>query len=204
MQVLTYISLVSPLLVIILGWKQRFTLLWLYAGAGLLLDNLSYILKQAEFNYRLTGNIFVLVELACITAFYSKNVFKGSGVFLVIMSLSGLLFLLHSGLTSFFQLHFQDVGLLCAVYIALGVFGYYKMLQFPATAYLNNSPFFWVNTAFFLYASTNCLLFLFATYLSKESFILMLSIWGFFFTTINILRYLFIGIGLYKTAKVEN
>ncbi len=110
----------------------------------------------------------------------------------------GLGFVAHTVISSIFQMNFLGAGILCAVYIAYGIAGYLRMLRSPKIIYLNNSPFFWINTAFFLYAASNCLLFLFITYLKSEDIDLMMSVWGNYFTVVNILHYIFIGIGLYK------
>jgi hypothetical protein len=195
---LKLLSFLAPLSTLILGWRQRFTLLWLYAAAGLIIDNTSLLLKHYGLNYHITGNIFVLLELIIFSLFYHRGVFHRSRIFLLTMCTVAMLFVLHTLWNSVWEINFEGAGYLCVIYIAFGVLGYYNMLQKPEAIYLGRSPLFWINTGVFLYAAANSLLFLFITYLKEESFELVKSIWGLFFTSINILHYVLIGIGLYK------
>jgi len=196
---LTIISLVAPVLTLLLGWRQRFSLLWFYAAAGLLLDNLSQLLKYWHLNHHIPLNVFVLAELICISFYYRRHVFSRSKLFLLFSGALAIGFVIHTLLTDPLVLNFTALGILCTIYIGYGIAGYLSMRGKSEITYLNNSPFFWINTAFFLYATTSCLLFLFATYLKSESWELLLSIWFGFYMIVNILRYIFIGIGLYKT-----
>jgi hypothetical protein len=201
--ILKYISLFSPLLALTLGWRNRYTLLWLYAAAGLFLDTLGLVLRLNALNHHIPLNGFLLVQLICISLYYKDKIFSSHRIFLFISISLIIGFILHTVITSFFKLNFLGAGLLCIVYIGYGILGYLTILKNKNELFLNRLPFFWINTAFFLSASSNCLLFLFATYLTTESYKLMLSIWFSFFISINILHYLFIGIGLYKSRSRE-
>lgn len=198
MIVLIVLSFLAPFATLFLGWRQRFTLLWWYAAAGLLIDNFNLLLKHWELNYRIMGNIFVLIELCVFSICYYQSVFKRSRVFAWTMFAVALLFIAHTVHSSIWQMNFEGAGYLCVIYIAFGVFGYYSLLQRPEALYLDQSPLFWINTGVFIYAASNSLLFLFITPLKKESPELVSDIWGLFFTSINILHYVLIGIGLYK------
>lgn len=161
------------------------------------------ILKYNGINHHVNGNVFVLTELFCISFYYRDRIFPNRKIFavLTVFLVSG--FVAFTLLTTIFELNFLGAGMLCAVYVGYGVTGYLRILQNKEIIDLNVLPFFWINTAFFLSAASNCLLFLFATYLKRESFQLLIDIWGSFFVSINILHYIFIGIGLYKTPLRE-
>lgn len=203
MIVLKVISLVSPIAVLILAWKHRFSLLWLYAAAGLIIDNVNLLLRYYDINPHATGNLFVLIEFICISFYYKSRIFSSQRSFAVLISVLIIGFISHTIYTTIFELNFLGAGILCAVYITYGIAGYLRIINTVEVMDLTRLPFFWVNTAFFLYATSNCLLFLFATYLKQESYELMLSIWFSFFVSINILHYLLISIGLYKTPLRE-
>jgi hypothetical protein len=200
---LKYISLAAPLITLILGWRQRFTLLWLYAAAGLICDNLGEVLKTHDYNYQVVGNIFVLLELLAVTLYYRSQIFTNKGMWMIVATLTVLLFVIYTAVNGILEMNFIGLGLLCVIYIVFGVLGYLKMMKDITVHFLGKLPFFWINTAFFLYAASTCILFIFVTYLKDESFDLMKTIWFYFFTVINILHYIFIGIGLYKTKPGE-
>ena len=190
-------------MVLVLGYRQRFTLLWLYALAGLVIDLTALILKTNGIKQYWLGNIFVLLELVCITLYYRRHVFYNRKEFLGFSSLLIIVFVVHTIYNSIFEFNQTGTGVLCAIYIGYGVVGYLQILRNKNVVYLNHLPFFWINTAFFLYSTANCLLFLFATYLKAESLELMMNIWFKYFVSFNILRYIFIGVGLYKTSPHE-
>lgn len=199
--VLTYISLASPLFALIPGWRQRFSLLWLYAATGLIIDNTGVILKLYEIKPYLLGNIFVAAELVFISAYYRDKIFGTKTLFWTLTPTLITAFTVHTLANGFNELNTLGIGILCMFYMGYGLAGFLKMLKSPQTIYLNQSPFFWINTAFFLYAASNCLLFIFIIYLKTESPQFLTKIWANFFTVVNILHYIFIGIGLYKTDK---
>lgn len=203
MSILEIISLIAPAIALVVGWQRRFALLWFYAAVGLLLDNLGLLLKHVEINHHVSGNVFILAELLFISSYYRKHIFPIGNLFYVWTGFLVVGFVIHTICTDPLLLNFAGLGILCAIYTGYGIAGYLKLLRNREVTYLSNSSFFWINTAFFLYGTTCCLLFLFATYLQAESWELLLSIWLGFFTIVNILRYIFIGIGLYKTKPGE-
>ena len=192
--------MLSPIVVLILGWRQRFTLLWLYAAAGLIFDNVGEVFKQNGINHHISGNIFNLIELIVILAYFQREIFKNDIVFWLTTVLLTIGYIAHTIYSDWTEFNFVGLGVLCAMYIVFGVLGYVQILRRREVIYLSQLPQFWINTAFFLYASSNCLLFLFATYLKQESFELMIRIWYSLFVGVNIMRYVFIGVGLRKTG----
>lgn len=163
-----------------------------------------YILRQVDNRYKGLGNVFIIIELLVITIFYWQQVFRKSKYFLALVLVATLGFVWHTLNTSVYSINFLGAGFLCVFYFLIGVAGYYSMLQNPNSIYLNDSPFFWINTAFFLYASSNCLLFMFIAYLRGQSLDTLMSVWGSGFTMINILHYVMIGVGLYKMHRRES
>lgn len=200
---LKFLALTAGLWTIFIGWRQKFSLLWCYAAVGLICENSAELLKSCELNYRLPGNLFVLAELLFISFYYRDKIFPTKGMYYVMSITFAVGFAAHTIYNGIFQMNFIGLGVLCTVYIGFGIVGYLKLLKDSTITFLSNSPFFWINTAFFIYATSCCILFLFLTYLKETSYDLLISIWMWFFFAINILRYIFIGIGLYKTRKGE-
>jgi hypothetical protein len=188
--------------------------LWVYAATGLFCDCSAQYLKTNNHSYHWLGNIFLLLEFLFISFFYRDYIFKRKLFFQIIILTIPLIFILNTwvdsvtilnqfgaGVSLIIRFNTFAGGILCILYIAYGLLGFYHLLQNPDFTFLEKSPFFIVNVAFFLYASANCLLLLFASYLSKVNLEFLVNTWGNFFTTINILRYLLIGIALYKTKQ---
>lgn len=200
--VLTALSYAAPTFALILGWQQRFTLLWFYAMAGLSFDLFGLFLKTNGYNHHISNDVFILVQLLVISFYYRDKVFPSNRLFIVLTLFLASGFIAHTLSRPFDSLNFLGASILCTVYIGYGVTGYIKTLRNPKVIYLSESPFFWFNSAFFLYSASVCLLFLFLTYLKSTDFELMMKIWNNFFTVMNITHYIFIGIGLYKTKKV--
>ncbi len=204
MKITILLSLLSPLLTIVMGIKQRFTLLWYYAATGFIIDNTAQYLKLKNIEYHWPGNLFLLAEFLFISLFYKKHLYKSKTLFWGVTIPVFIFFILNTIYNSVFEFNMFGAGIFCLVYIIYGLLGFYQLLQRPVIIYLNKIPFFWINLAFFLYSSANCLLFLFGSYLRATDFQLLFTIWGIFFTSINILHYLLIGIALNKTKQSES
>ena len=199
--ILNILSLCSPLLAIVSGWRQRFTLLWFLAATGLIIDNLGVLLVYLKIDQHWAGNIFILAEFLFLSFYYKKYVYKRHYLFYIITGVTALLFIIYTIDNSIYHLNIVAAGILCAYYIFYSIVGFYIILRNLDHIYLNEQPFFWANLAVFTYASANFILFLSGSYLQKTNFRLLLEIWGTFFTSINIMHYLLIGISLYKTKR---
>lgn len=201
MTFITTLSIISPLFVLVAGWRQRFTLLWLYAAIGLINDLSGSFLIAYKYDHHWTGNVFVLLEFFFITLYYRKYIIQDRIIFFVITLGGSLFFICNTILNSVLDFNAFGAGVLCVIYIIYGLLGFYRLLQQPEIIYLSKSPLFLINVAFFLYSCASSLLLLFGPYLRENNFGLMVTIWGTFFISINIFRYLLIGIALYKTPK---
>lgn len=201
--ILLIASLGAPLITLVAGWKQRFTLLWIYAAAGLVIDNLGMLVRSLGFDQHFLGNIFFLIQLCVISAYYRKIVFRNVGIYFVITGILTVGFIAHTIWSSIWVVNFMAAGILCAIYLVYGILGYLSIIRNKAIISLRAEPLFWINTAFFIFAATTSLLFLFDTYLKSTSFELFMKVWLNFFTIINIMHYIFIGVGLYKTTSRE-
>lgn len=160
-------------------------------------------MKSESIEPYVIGNVFVVIELICISFYYGKQLFSRKAAFRALHILLILGFITQTIFNGIYEFNFLGLGILCTVYIGYGIAGYLRIIQSKEIIYVTRLPFFWINSAFFLYATSGCLLFLFTPFLKAESLQLILALWTNFFVAMNILRYIFIGIGLYKTKKVE-
>jgi hypothetical protein len=184
-----------------LGFKQRFTLLWFYAATGFITEIVTLYLLKHKYEYHWTGNIFILSEFVFISSFYRRYIFKNTTQLLIILLAGTTFFISNTIFNSIWILNLFGAGVFCIIYIIYGIRGFYELLQQPEIIYLRKSSFFIINMAFFIYSAANSLLFLFGSYLRQNDFDFLISIWGSFFISMNILHYLLIGIGLYKTKS---
>ena len=186
----------------LLGLKQRFTLLWFYAATGFFIDLLSTSIKLAFHNNpNWLYNVFVLSEFLFISFFYRRIIFRNNYLFLFLTGGFALFFALQSVI--YFPNNFNTFGasIFCAVYIVYGILGFYQLMKRQESLFLGNSFFFWANTGIFIYAASTFLIFLFRYYMQEKDDNLFNTIWKTFFMIVNIQRYLLIGIALYKKGK---
>jgi hypothetical protein len=197
-----FLSIISPLIPIIVGYRRRLTLLWVYAITGLTFDLLIPFLKRVlHVNYSWPGNLYVLLEFVMISLYYSQQVVARKMAAYVFIGLLCLFFIgttLNSGM---FVFNAFGASVFCFVFILYGISGLYKMLQEQKVLFLEQSAFFWVNVAFIIYASGNFLLFLFLDYLSQQDDGMLRLLWGVSFLILNIVKNIFLGIALSKKTQ---
>lgn len=199
---LKIVSVISPLLLILICWRMRFTLLWLYAATGFFIDLVSILLKYVLHTNNLwLGNVFVLAEFLFISFYYKKALYRNANLFFGITAIFAFYFIFNTTNKSLFDFNTFGAGIFCILYVIYGLLGFYSQLKQAKPEVLGNSPFFWVNTAIFIYASGTFLLFLFRYYLQEKDLDLFNTIWQTFFPIINIMRYLLIGFALFKTKR---
>jgi hypothetical protein len=202
--ILFVISLLSPLAAMLLGWKQRYTLLWFYPATGLFIDILSTLLKIGGLNHQWPANIFALSEFIFISLFYKKYIFEKNKSFRTLIFLIALLFSIQTIFRSVLDFNTFGYSLLCIIYIFYGLYGFYKIVKEARPISLTNSFFFWINAAVFLYATSVFILLLFRYFLQRNDPNLFNNLWTTFFFVINIQRYLLVGIGMNKSSKYES
>jgi hypothetical protein len=199
---LFYLSLAAPLAAMLIGIRQRFTLLWFYAATGLLFDFLATFLKLQDLNNKWVANLFVLGEFVFISLYYKKEIFKISKLFIFFFCTVIAAFIAHTILRSVFDFNTFGYSLFCFIYLIYGFFGFYFLVKESKQIFLGKSSFFWANVAVFVYASSVFLLFLFRYYLQEKDQALFNTLWTTFYLVINIQRYVLIGIALNKKPEV--
>jgi len=206
--VITYISVFSPLLPLIVGFRKRTSLLWFYALAGISFDIISLIVRaynehyHKSLNLSLAENIFLIFEFSLISLYYRDKVFKKNKLFLVLILLLILLYVLCN--LSYYNLMFNFVGgtifdFSCIIFAVIGL---YSLIKKREVVFLDKSPFFWVNIALLLYCTGNFLIFLFAEYLQEKDSDFLRYLW-IFHNVLNILFSVLIAISFLKRNNEE-
>ncbi|MFY7706764.1 MAG: hypothetical protein ACOVQ5_01695 [Flavobacteriales bacterium] len=80
---------------------------------------------------------------------------------------------------------------------------YKKILENPEYDNILKNPVFWLNTGIFIYASCGCIFFIFLDKVRSEDIVFLIQLWLTFYCVINLIRYIFIGIGLNRLGRNE-
>jgi hypothetical protein len=196
-----FISLFSSFGTLFLGIKQRFTLLWYYAATGFAFDVVMSILGYYfAIKGDLLSNIFIAAEFLFISYFYKKYIYKNNVTFNCVTYSALLIYILWT-LNSPFEFNTPAASCFCIIFMIYSLISFYSILKAQQILNLGKSYFFWVNVAVLIYASGAFLLFLFRIYLQKENIELFNLLWRTFFRSLNTIRYLLIGIALYKKSR---
>lgn len=202
--ILTYLSVLSPLLPITIGIRKRKSLLWLYAVTGFLFDilmNALDILAGSDINTDLIANVFLPVEFLFIAFYYKKRLFRRDYVFYTMLAVQLTLFIL---LAIYITPHkFNNYG--AAIFdissVIFAIIGLYSILQQKEVYFLGKLMFFWVNVAFVIYGTGNFLIFLADEYLSRTDVTLKGELWP-FHNILNIIFSTLVAIALSR-KKIE-
>jgi hypothetical protein len=202
---LTFLSILVPLLVCIINFGSRRHMLWCYVLSGFALDLFILISKKTMGENNLLdilSNIFILLELVFIGFFYAFK-FNSNWKSLIqwLTAIGCLVFIYDVYLRQWKEINTIAITCCLLFYLVISTIGYLQMFRNLPHLHIEKSSFFWFNTAFFIYSSSSLLIFLFADYLMRENQELFYTLWLYVYKIINIARYTLIGIGLGKLKK---
>jgi hypothetical protein len=201
MTILRLASVLSPLIPIIAGRKNRSSFLWWYALASLLTELATFLIKSyLDPNNSIAGNLFEIAEYSLLLLYFRNKVSLRDTLFYSLL-VCGLTFFILT--TSFdkgwFRLNRVGISTLVVVYIALSITGFYTMLKQKKIVFLEKSSFFWANVAILIYSSGSFFLFLSTSHITNSADKAALTqLWGTLFVSLNILKNILLGIALSK------
>ena len=200
--VFTLLSILSPLLPLYAGFRERFSILWNYVLISLLSDLIiSIVLKRAlHTNTGLASNLFVVLEFLFITIYYHRQVFR-KNLFYFVAAIPLLIFLVNTYLRSFMEFNFFGASILLFTYILYGLAGFFYLLRTQKQPLLEKSRFFWVNVAFIVYPSGSFLIMLFKDYLKATDEHLMKNLWIYLFPVLNISKNVLLAVAFTKERE---
>jgi len=195
--ILSVISAVSPLLPIVLGFRNApKSYIWWYAWVCLLSDLAIFLSKHYyEARYAWIANLFVVAEFLLFLLYFREKIFNRSKWLPAFIGLGLLLFVLT--FKGWFIINRIGVSIFLVFYIVICVISYYRILKEQQAVHLEKSSVFWVTTGIFIYSSGTFFLFLGADALavsSKDAATFLLA----FFAPFNILKNVMLGIALSK------
>lgn len=201
-EILLYASITSAILPIIIGFKTRKTLLWLYPVAGLFFDLLLMLFRRVLFiNHFWIANTFILVEFIIISCLYYREVFGRRKIFSIPAAALAVMFVITTTNASWQAINGHFAALFYFIYIFYGMAGLFTIIKRQEIVFLNTSGFFWMNVAFLVYASGSFILFLFWEYLLAHDEKLFLNLWSKVFVSLNITKNVLIALSLYYYKK---
>lgn len=207
-QVIYYTSILSPVFVLIAGRRQRNTL-WLYAMVCLLADLVSFSLSHAHLPHSIVSNSFLLLEFILIARYFSQSlwgnkfhVFTIGAAFIV-----SALYAIHTygvyqtAATDSLAYNYTFGAYFYLSYIIFCLLSLFNILRKAEEVYLGRSPEFFVAVGILIYASAAFLLLVFKNLLEQEHKQLLYNYWGALFQPANIIKNIFIAIGVYNAYK---
>ncbi|MFN6379560.1 MAG: hypothetical protein ACK4WD_09805 [Flavobacteriales bacterium] len=206
LSVLAKISAYSPFLAALIANKARRNILWFYLIFGGLAELLGGLLKhRLEWHYEFLANTYISGEIVFYMTFFYQNLFRKkfkSYLIAVVLIWQGL-FWIDTFNESKLVMNTSALGLNCLIYTLLSMLTYRMILIRQEDEKLSQNPVFWINTGIFLCSAGGCLFFILLDRVEKENIQFLIMLWMSFYCIINMIRYLFIGIGLNRLARHE-
>ncbi len=166
--VLSVASFLIPLLV---GYRNRQTLLWKFILTGFVFDVFLIILKRGfHVNIFPVANLYVLVEYWLISAIYYQYYPRNwNKVLLSILISSSVLYVLQVYYIGFENRNGIGAAVFYFYYIIYALLGFVFLSQKRAHLYITDSMFFWINVSVLIGCSAKEIFFLFEDYLMKNN-----------------------------------
>jgi len=199
------LSLTLPAITLVVGFRNRHTLLWLFVAAGLFFDiSISFTRRVLVINHYWAANLSVLSEFLFISCIYQKRFFRKSPLFILTIFVCCACFLISTFSDSVWKFNTTGASLFYLTYIVYAIVGLYIQLREQKVIFLERSGDFWMNTAFIIYGSGNFLLFLFTDYLKSTNTDLFRTLWSTSFLLLNIVVNILLAIALSRKETAEN
>lgn len=201
---LLLISILSPLIPIIAGFRNRSNTLWWYSICSILNDCMIPVIRKtlgAEIS--VSSNIFAICEFILLLFYYKNRVFRRDTLFYFVLFVNIFLFLaLTSSDTGWLTLNRLGISIFMIQYIGLSIAGFLTILRQQKIVFLERSSFFWSNVAILTYSSGAFFLFLFTIHITdSEDWLALYRLWGTLFLSLNILKNILLGIALSKKEE---
>lgn len=207
--IVTYLSIFSPCIPIIIGYKRK-SLLWVYAFAGLLFDILLRIKTKVDVhrsvhlpvwvNTLFFVNIFLLAELLFISFYYRRKIFKTDTIFFGTVFFISTVYTVMTVYNSISSFSNYGEAFLSIAYMSFSIIGLYVILQKQEFLFLSRSSFFWVSVAVLIYSTGNFLVFLSDKFLQSANEKVGHDIWV-FHNFLNISFSILVGVALYREKQ---
>jgi hypothetical protein len=196
--ILLILSVISPIPALLIGRKNRSSLLWIYLLVGLTFDVTLVLLKRVyHLNNAWAGNLFTLTEFLLLSYLYKDLIFKNRTIFLIVLYSLSLFYVSHTLSRPLNVPNKVGGSILTFTYIVYAIMGFYTIIKEQKVIFLDKYWFFWLNTALLVYASGSFLLFLFRDYLRAQDDGLFVILWRYLFLSLNIIKNTLLAFAIY-------
>jgi len=193
--------MLSPLIPLLTGYRNRRSLLWLYCFVGFVFEwFISLARRGLHINYFLPSNIYLLTEFVLVCFLFRSRLIMNRYAFWTLLFGLSALFIVHTVAKGPQEFNTSGAALFSLSYIVLSIAGLAQILQSKEVLFLDKYWFFWLCIAFLIYASGNILLFLFRLVMIKADFQLYRILWFYLYCPLNIAKNLFFAIALSRYA----
>lgn len=175
-----WLSVLSPLPALLIGWRQRQNPVWVYALVCLVCDSAYLIPGLPEAAKGWTGNVFMMSEALLLQLIFMRQIAQPrlrQGLWAA-FGVAALFFVCHKiRYPGMDVLRLEAVAPFYIVYALLSMAGFYHLLNLPVPVPLARSPVFFLCTGVLFYAAGSLCIFLFERFLEQENYSLLLQIW---------------------------
>lgn len=199
--VLLIISTCSPLFAVFLGAKAKGHPMFYYVVAATITELISNILKFGYGqNIHWIANVFFPLELLLFSLFFKRVLSPRAWVFWVAVLALEIWFLAYTVESRFLVFNSFSTSILCIFYTVICLVCYTRLLKRQTHQFIERSSSFWILSGIFVYASTTSVVFALPHILESDREFTNL-VWSYFYLLINLIRYVFIALGLKMYSK---
>jgi hypothetical protein len=204
--IIAKISAYSPFFAALFALRARWNFMWFYLLLGGLAELIGGLLKHRwEWQYEFLANFYISFEIVFYMIFFYQNLLIKKYKYLIILGVfiwQGIFWL-----DTFNQpklvMNTSALGVNCLIYTLLSILVFQQILVRQEYARLYSNPAFWINTGIFICASGSCLFFILLERVEQENIDFLIMLWMTFYCLLNLIRYIFIGIGLNRLGRNE-
>ena len=210
--ILGYISAIGTIIPLIFGafrfkyLNREYSIILILFGIGTLTELASRVYSSMiNPNNIWIFNIYQIMETNLIIAFYSsvtKNKIKK-----IILLLFAIIFsaisTYHLFTTKSNMLNDTSFSTESVIVVLLAILTFNSILKKQIYTNILAAPLFWFNSAFLLFFSGNLFLHIFSKYLQEHALYAFFELWGVWHSSLNIIFYILISIGFWKTKTSQ-
>lgn len=196
------IAIFSCLIPLIIGFRKR-ELLWWLALASFISDLSSLILLQNkvyQYTY-LISTLYMYIDIVLVTTYFYKNGVLGikNNYIVILLALLVSATLINLSTVKFQKFDTKGLAVVLIVYIIFSLIGYAEILRKRSDIPLGKQPFFWGNTAIFIFACNTFFIFLMSESGYRSDKVSFLIIWMVGILLTNTIKNILIAISLAKS-----
>lgn len=160
------ISVSSFLIPLLVGFKNRKTILWLYILTGFVFDIGLMLLKRVfHIDIFPLANVYVLAEFLLLFLYYYLSIGRQYHHFFLVTLLIAALYIIQTLVNGIDKRNGIGAASFYALYLVYALLGFYTISKKHQYQLITSSAFFWANVAVLLGSSGRVILFLFEDYL---------------------------------------